>query len=42
MAKVLDCKIVLCEFEPQLQYYIHFRANTFVNDTNPLIPQTMD
>ena len=28
VANVLDCDIVVSEFELQLRYYIHFRTNT--------------
>ena len=28
MANMLDCEIIICEFELQLRYYIHFRINT--------------
>ena len=29
MAKVLECDIVLNEFELQSSYYVYFRSNTF-------------
>ena len=28
MANVLDCDMVVSEFEPQSPYYVHFRINT--------------
>ena len=31
MVKSMDYEIVVCEFELQLHYYIHFRANTLRN-----------
>ena len=30
-ANVLDCKIVVSEFEPLLRHYIYFQINTFGN-----------
>ena len=37
MFKVMDCGIVVREFELQSRYYIHFRANTLGKGMNPLI-----
>ena len=37
MVKVLDCRIVVCKFELQLCYYIHFQTNTLGKGMNPLI-----
>ena len=37
MIKVLDCGIVVSEFELQLHYYVHFRTNTLGKGMNPLI-----
>ena len=37
-SNVLDCSIVMSEFELQSRYYIHFRENTFINPlTTPAI-----
>ena len=37
MVKAMDCGIVVSEFELQLRYYVHFRANTLGKGINPLI-----
>ena len=37
MVKVMDCGIVVSEFEFQLRYYVHFQANTLGKGMNPLI-----
>ena len=37
MVRAMDCGIVLSEFELQLRYYVHFRANTLGKGMNPLI-----
>ena len=37
MVKAMDYEIVVREFEHQLRYYIHFRANTLGKGMNPLI-----
>ena len=37
MVKVLDCGIVVCEFELQSRYYVHFRTNTLGKGMYPLI-----
>ena len=34
MAKVLDCEIVVSEFELQSVYYVHFWTNSFGKDMN--------
>ena len=41
MVNVLDCSIIVSEFELQLHYYIQFQTNTLVKDTNFLILTTM-
>ena len=41
MVKAMDCGIVVREFELQSHYYVHFRANTLVKGTNPLILPAM-
>ena len=41
MAKALDFRIVVCEFELQSRHYIHFWANTLGKDMNPLILPSM-
>ena len=38
MANVLDCNIVVSEFEPQSCYYVHFGTNTLGKGINSLIP----
>ena len=38
VVNVLDCDIVINEFEFQSRYYVHFRANTFGKGMNSLIP----
>ena len=38
-ANVLDCNIVVREFDLQSHYYVYFRTNTLGKDMNPLIPQ---
>ena len=37
-ANVLECDVVVNEFELQLQYYFHFQTNAFATYMNPLIP----
>ena len=37
MVEALDCRIVVCEFELQSRYYVHFRTNTLGKAMNPLI-----
>ena len=41
MVKTMDCEIVVCEFELQSRYYVHFRANTLGKGMNPLILTAM-
>ena len=41
VANVLDCDIVVSEFELKSSYYIHFRNNTLKKGMNPLIPPVM-
>ena len=38
VANVLDCNIIVIEFEFQLHYYVHFWTNTFEKGMNSLIP----
>ena len=37
MAKVLDYKLEISEFELQSRFYVHFRINIFGKGINPLI-----
>ena len=41
MVKAIDCGIVLCEFELQSRYCVHFRTNTLGKAMNPLILTAM-
>ena len=41
MANVLDCKILISKFKPQLHYYVHFPTNTLGKVMNPLISPGM-
>ena len=41
VVNVLDCDIVVSDFEYQLRYRIHFGANTFGKAINSLIPLAM-
>ena len=41
VAKVLDCDIVVSEFELQPHYYVHFRTNTLEKGMNLLILTVM-
>ena len=41
MVKATDREIVVSEFERQLRYYVHFRANTLGKGINPLILPAM-
>ena len=34
--KVMDCRIVVSEFELQSRYYVHFRTNFLGKSINPL------
>ena len=38
VVNVLDCEILVSEFNLQLRYHVHFRANTIEKGINPLIP----
>ena len=38
MVKAMDCEIVESEFEFQLRYYVHFRANTLEKGIEPSYP----
>ena len=38
MANVLDCDIVVSEFELQSRYLVHFPTYTIVKGKNPLKP----
>ena len=37
VANVLDCDVVMSEFELQLRYLVHFRTNSLGNGMNPYI-----
>ena len=37
MVKMIDCGIVVREFELQSRYYVHFQANTFILLIVPLL-----
>ena len=41
MVKMLDCGIVLSEFELQSLYYVHFRTNALGKGMKPLILSAM-
>ena len=41
MVKVMDCGIVISEFELQSHYVVHFRTNTLGKGMNPLILPAM-
>ena len=41
IAKVLDCRLEVSEFEPQSCYYIYFRINTLRKGIALLISSTM-
>ena len=41
MVKAMDCGIVVSEFELQLLYYVHFRANTLGKGMDTLILPAM-
>ena len=41
MVKTMESRIIVSEFELQLNYYIHFRANTLGKGMNPLILPAM-
>ena len=40
MVKVLDCEIVVSEFELQSRYYVHFRTNTLEKGMYPPYPSS--
>ena len=42
VANVLDCDIVVSEFELQSRYYIPFQTNTLGKDINTLILSAVD
>ena len=39
MVKAMECRIVVSEFELQLDYYVHFRTNILGEGMNPLSSQ---
>ena len=41
VANVLDCNIVVSEFELQSRYYVHFHTNTITKSMNFLVPSDM-
>ena len=41
MVKAMVCEIVVNDFELQVRYYVHFRANTLGKSMNPLILPAM-
>ena len=41
MVKVMDCGIIISEFELQSRYNVHFQANTLGKGMNPLILPAM-
>ena len=41
MVNVLDCNIIVSEFELQSRYFVHFRTRTFQKGMNPLILPSM-
>ena len=41
VVNVMNCDIVVSEFELQPHYHIHFRANTFGKGINPLKPESL-
>ena len=42
VANVLDCDIIVSEFEIQSRYYVHFQINTLRKGMNLLIPRAID
>ena len=38
MVKLVDCGLVVSEFELQLSYYVYFRINPIGKGIHPLIP----
>ena len=41
VANVLDCKIIVSEFEFQSPYHFHFRIKTLGKGMNSIIPPAM-
>ena len=41
MVKLMDCGIVVSEFEIQSNSYVHFQANTIEKSINNIIPPSM-
>ena len=41
VANVMDCNLIVSEFELQLFYYIHYRTNTLGKYMNSIVPPTM-
>ena len=41
VVNMLDCNIVVSEFEFKLRYYIHFWTNTLKKDIEPPYPPSM-
>ena len=42
MVKVLNCSLVVSEFELQSRYYVYFRTNALGKRTNPFILPAME
>ena len=42
VASMLDCDIVVCEFQIQSPYYVHFCVNTLEKIMNPFVPPAKD
>ena len=42
VANVLDCDIVVSEFELQWRYYVHFQTNILGKDMSLLIPMNSE
>ena len=42
VAKVLDCDIILSEFEFQSRHHVHFRTNVLGNGSRPFISPAID
>ena len=40
-AEMMDCDMVISEFELESSYYVHFWTNTLKKSTNTLIPPAM-
>ena len=41
MVKVLDCDVIVCEFELQTRYNVHFRTDTLEKVLNSVILKAM-